>query len=449
MCTSPRHITIKNSYNDVHYLNLPETLCNVVPCGQCAECRKARQNSFTARAYRALQSHPYAYFITLTYRNESLPIAITTEVYQDIYDEDTGEFYYNSLVSSSPLGFIDGHPEEDELRSKVLSRRASRSPRVVRSDVVSDLGAFLELVPGLKMQYVLTPSLRRFDVREWLKTSRIQYERDYGCKLSDFVYLLVGEYGPNTCRPHYHMLLMSDVDMRFEIDWMCERWNKKYGFTLVEKVKYVNEDGTDGAYLVSRYLGKYMCKGKDECKSVRDGVSEKPRICASMKLGDDEFFDKLHSYYYCFDLFGKYDLNTFRFTDGPQKGKMMDDQKKLILIDNVISRLKFKMWNHEIHLPRYFRDKLFSYVNKKTGKHCRYALSFAVGDRLRGLQEERMLASLSERIGLFDSQQDSDSVFMETCEALRDFWINNESALAYREQRSEKDYKTFLQKSKF
>lgn len=73
MCTNPRRIfnpTKDFLYSDSHYLS--------VPCGECAECRYQKQSDWQFRAQEEMlnkKANGYRiYFITLTYRNDSLPV---------------------------------------------------------------------------------------------------------------------------------------------------------------------------------------------------------------------------------------------------------------------------------------------------------------------------------------------------------------------------------------
>lgn len=50
----------------------------LIPCGNCPNCLKRKAQEWTARLLKEKESHPFAYFITLTY--------------EKLYDEETGEF---------------------------------------------------------------------------------------------------------------------------------------------------------------------------------------------------------------------------------------------------------------------------------------------------------------------------------------------------------------------
>ena len=47
---------------------------DVIPCGRCPGCIAARQNDYILRFYLAGKSATFLWFVTLTYRDESLPV---------------------------------------------------------------------------------------------------------------------------------------------------------------------------------------------------------------------------------------------------------------------------------------------------------------------------------------------------------------------------------------
>ena len=78
MCTRPKLINIgafKNKYitqdwNKTHY-----TQFKFCPCGMCIECRNMRREEYTQRLKHEIETSGYiASFITLTYRDDELPL---------------------------------------------------------------------------------------------------------------------------------------------------------------------------------------------------------------------------------------------------------------------------------------------------------------------------------------------------------------------------------------
>lgn len=71
MCLYPRTLKTVDSFG------LP--CIQSVPCGECIECLKDRQNSWKIRLMEEARDHLHVYFFTLTYRDDAVPFS---------YDED-------------------------------------------------------------------------------------------------------------------------------------------------------------------------------------------------------------------------------------------------------------------------------------------------------------------------------------------------------------------------
>lgn len=368
MCSNPVTIRIKNdgSFNpdrlmwlpalksDSVYKNILPTLRKdvTVPCGKCIECLKVRQNDLASRCAREASLRGSMFFVTLTYEDKYLPFAVRLHE----IDSSTGE-----VLNSSPLDFL--HSEHlPECRS--LFRQASKSSKPFHFwKAAEDLNAFYG---EDRFFYEVTPSLRRQDVRLWIKRCRVQYKRLQGCSLPEFSYALVGEYGPNTARPHYHLAFFGLN--REQVSFFVSSWN--YGFTNVKQVNAINEDGTNGFLFASRYIGKYMTKGRFECESVKDCSSEKPRLCNSLGLGYDRDSDgkpflsaSLLAYYRGFDVVGKYDILTCR----KETGDYLSKDELLKLRSVLTKRNSMTICGQSFKLPNVFLKKIW-YAKDFEGK---------------------------------------------------------------------------------
>lgn len=74
--------------------------------------------------------------------------------------------------------------------------------------------------------------LNHVDVQLFLKRLRKSLNA-YNCKLR---YFMVGEYGPTTLRPHYHMLLFLDKVVTINIisQMLHDEWESRYGFFMLD-----------------------------------------------------------------------------------------------------------------------------------------------------------------------------------------------------------------------
>jgi len=121
---------------------------NHVPCGKCNYCLQKKRDDWSFRISREFKVAKSAYFVTLTYNEENVPIA----------DVDIGD--------------------------------------------------------GEVTQYFPLPVLNKRDVQLFLKRLR-KYHTDkerlspIHAKMPQIKYYLCGEYGTNTYRPHYHLIIFN------------------------------------------------------------------------------------------------------------------------------------------------------------------------------------------------------------------------------------------------
>lgn len=389
MCTSPIYLNNRSSgvEHALRYVqitgNVPISLRNrilpysangiTVPCGKCLECLRKRQNDYAVRIAEEAKLKGSFWFFTLTYSEDKLPFAYRPY----LVDTSTGEVFFDYAYKS--LKYRDSIPEY--VQRFLLSEPRNGKPRYyyeLDTDFARSLVAGSENLPDrFKVGVSVSPSLHREHVRLWIKNCRVAYKRLFGKDLS-FTYAGVGEYGPRTCRPHYHFCVFG-ID-RFTAFWMAERWKREFGFYVLKQVKAVNKDGTPGFDIASKYVGKYISKGVFECPSVIKRDVEKPRFQASIGLGLDsekivvkdgkerivrDLSDYKKNYYLCYDIFGPYDADTLRFANGVY----MDADT----IENICSHIKDR--SHYVDsqgkiysLPAVFKRRLFCVKDSFTKK---------------------------------------------------------------------------------
>lgn len=375
MCTNPRDIQVVNPYYNGatpryfdHYKYFPRVSQFAVHCGKCDECILRRQSSHSARMYTEFTKHTYLYHITFTYAPEHLPwMARLLEC-----DLSTGECEYIGDAEFRD----DIHQLIPDIEVPGFHKRQSlKEP-------------FSVLVPlyeymGFQSFLHFTPSVRRYDLRESLKIARIYFKRMFK-RNCDFRYSFCTEYGPKTFRPHAHLCIMSnDPLIRKFISLLRNYWQENYGFTYLTKPKRVNDNGSDGYFMISKYLAKYFSKGELDNPLCAQGLCEKCRICNSKAFGKREFDE---AYYFAYDLYGEYDKNTLLCN-----GRTLDQYQIDSICDEIIKRQTMIVWQKSIILPKYYREKIYSYYVKCQGKRkrCRYKISLFLSQRLQLLYEAR------------------------------------------------------------
>lgn len=346
----------------------------VVPCGKCINCLRNKQSSMVVRIKREAEKRGTLTFLTLTYDDEHLPLA------QSLWsvDKRTGEF-----AMETPAEIIASGRYPQPLRlAQIRSIPASSAPRYL--DVQIPEFSFADSDKEFFAR--ITPSVCREDVRLFIKRCRVAYKRAFGKDLL-FSYVSVAEYGPRTCRPHYHLALMGLS--KDTVDWFAKQWT--YGFTKADFIPRV-ADNSDPWSGVAFYIGKYMSKGKFECPSVLNGSAEKPRVCQSLGLGVGEF-QQLVPYVACFDIFGRYDLDSLTL----ENGMRLSEAQLKVLCEEIPKRLVYRL-NEKVvlPLPRLIRNRIFfKHPNNSNERPVKtsiwYLVTLALRDKYDALHRQEFI----------------------------------------------------------
>lgn len=207
-------------------------------------------------------------------------------------------------------------------------------------DIDADTG---EILPIGEVQ-----TLRRADVSQWLKMFKQRWKRK-GVELN-FAYLVKGEYGPRTQRPHFHGLIFGlDKD---QVADLMSYWQTQFGYVCYKRIPSLMAD----VEKVTRYCAKYMVKN-DDWNYVPAGA-ERPRVMSSQFFGmpDEKRWQSMVAYYQAQDVFS-YDPSHPEFPDKKTFYKVCNE---------IIKRRKYNLGNgKQFKLPNYYKRKIF--YNKVEG----------------------------------------------------------------------------------
>lgn len=166
----------------------------VTPCGHCEACRTHKSN----RLHNLIDLHSSAYkyclFVTLTYNQSNIP---TAKLY-DIADK-TYLINEDGVVLSECPRLSDG--QKQSLYKKVQSKKG----RSLDYGLVPYLDSHdLRLFMVRLRQRVKTKRCRVFKKHD---TKQFRLETNKFRSDETFTFYAIGEYGPDSYRPHFHILL--------------------------------------------------------------------------------------------------------------------------------------------------------------------------------------------------------------------------------------------------
>lgn len=270
MCTNPIRITKRQLDGSSSE--------QIVPCGKCAECRSKKHSDFACLSVLEARNCKSMYMATFTYRNDVVPIAKVVCYWRD-----------GKLVDVPFRGFV-----EDSKYREICVKHMEDSNKRVLSDSkplvsVSHIRRKHYETEDSFDEVVYTPSLRREDVRLFLKRCRVAWYRAFGKNMS-YRYAIFGEYGSSTKRPHYHALFFDLT--KEEAAFLSERWNKEFGFTRFDFIPEFNPDGSPARVKVANYVSKYIAKGVEDYPAVALNLVERPRRFSSRKYGVSSISEK-------------------------------------------------------------------------------------------------------------------------------------------------------------
>lgn len=327
MCLYPRQVVVESR------LTLEKRVIDA-PCGKCVECLKSRQNDWKVRICHECGYWSHVYFFTLTYRDSALPCNVC---YEDVFDDV----------------IYEGRKFEcDEYSAKVGAKVYS--------------------------------TVRLSDVQLWLKAMREDLSRMLGHRLR-LKYFICSEYGSNpngTKRPHYHGILMTDVEYLDLLPYF-RKWCDLYGRIDFKEVGVTRSDKSS----VANYVSKYCAKGcfESRAEDILYRRISSPRSIMSKNIGlswleenKDNWLqyvpncllvsgvdwtqDKVHEVFLRDCLMGDI-LNKDIFPINYKINNILWQE-----IDHLLDNLKvYDGDSYSYKLPRYYYDRLFAkkYVFKK------------------------------------------------------------------------------------
>lgn len=252
-CQNPRTVINKYTHEPV-----------VVSCGSCPSCILRRSGIQTNLLTSYSAQFRYVYFVTLTYAPCFLPtleVSVVEACTDDIADVSVVPNICD-LDSSDPNTYVFGFRSVPRSASVKLKNstvnRTFKDPDVkftcsmTPKELLSILNKVKHNVPN-RIPYVCNRDLDLF-----LKRLRSYYPDE---KLR---YYAVSEYGPQTFRPHWHLLLFSN--------------SERFSQTVLENVSKAWSYGRCDASLSRGFAAPYVASYVNSFVSLPDFYVQMPKV---------------------------------------------------------------------------------------------------------------------------------------------------------------------------
>lgn len=356
------------------------------PCGHCVECVRKYQNDWMLRLEDEASQWKLAMFATLTYSPQNVP-------YVEINGENLDRYRY------------------------FFMKRISQLPYSKRSRYRDDTSGFYDyLFPEriAESGSLLVPYADIADIQKFIKRLRINFKRKEGRDLN-LKYFICSEYGDQTLRPHYHIILFCNEHEFL----MTKYFNECYGLGKIHDVHRIVSWKDRGFMDAMRYVSKYTSKPAEfENPYVVAGAIPKPRRLSSKFIGDHKRQEIKHA---AADYLDKHDADgyTDEFLDG------------YMHIADVMRN------GYTYSTPKYWRDTLFPQVEVentriKDGKEIKkksrirdinHHLSIAIADYVQRRIDEVCKSEFEQIRHLHPEMSDTEvirSYTIQTMEQMQD-----------------------------
>lgn len=333
MCLTP--VYIPSGYVEVDGMRFIKY--RKVPCGKCLECLQKKQVEQTVLAIEESKKYDTQHFFTLTYAPENVPISVRHE----FIDIETGEvegsqmreYLKKNHRDNRAVKFIE-RAREKQIREQIYKNgERNRHCYVITREIPCDKRRLAVDT------YFL--SLRREDVKKWLKKCRRLWEYAHPNDKLNFSYYGAGEYGSQTWRPHYHFQFFGLTDE--QALFFSNEWQKQYGYVDCETIDKGNSDST---LKVSQYVAKYICKipvafldNEEHQATIENKNIEKSRKQGSLNYGISDDFENIK-----LDILAGYNTTEYN----------LDIAKEIIK-----NKAVYHYAGNTYPIPRKLKDKVF------------------------------------------------------------------------------------------
>ena len=184
----------------------------LVKCGHCPACLQEKAIKRASRIKNNYKSGQIVLFVTLTYRNDCIPYFYAS----DFYRAERYQAQYDNIVLHEKAGeYYRRVPVIRDCSVRLVRRGSSYQSKLTRIHGYNLLGDVS--IPDFgyyDFKYLNNQSCDKVgvslysDVQKFFKRLRINVQREGFPDVAQSIkYFSCSEYGPTTCRPHFHLLL--------------------------------------------------------------------------------------------------------------------------------------------------------------------------------------------------------------------------------------------------
>lgn len=193
----------------------------LVKCGKCASCLQDKADRRMFRIRNHYRPTDLCLFVTLTYSNEYVPYIRYDELpYRDIEGYESWRYDADRIYDHLDYVPIENTTEINVYRDGKVRSYKDRFIRTHERDLLDTfivdralIGSTHGLVPLQNQSDTNKIGVLYYpDVQNFIKKLRQNLKRVYGFQ-DPISYFSVGEYGPTTLRPHFHLLLFVPKEM--------------------------------------------------------------------------------------------------------------------------------------------------------------------------------------------------------------------------------------------
>lgn len=254
--------------------------CQYFPCGRCEVCLSNKSLNSEMLCDFESKTAKQVFFVTNTYSDADIPVAMVVK------DKDSSDQYFSYDVTTR-YRLADGiemfHPSEeyDILMQDngisfdcCLDKNGDYISRFLGSFFM-DFSLFRQMARKVRLKtYPFSsydslgiwhlPYLSISDHKNFLKRFRKAYDEKYLPIESEIRYYVIGEYGPQSFRPHWHYLFFLSVERPSEeiTQLLLKSW--KFGRVSVDLVTE-----TPGKYLTTYAAGANLVSPFHAIQSTR------------------------------------------------------------------------------------------------------------------------------------------------------------------------------------